>query len=397
MTPLATAGRIAPGRSWQFAALAVLLSAAGCDRPSLLAVAGDTDTSTETPADSDTDTFPSVDSDTEDSVIEMDCSGCAGVGSTLGDMLCAIDLCEPGVVVSSEYTSARPLLGDLDTDGSGGCVLEDTYAAVARFGSLGNDLAPKLNESYALMSSGLAGPSDNNSACWDPASLDLVDDPYSDELCPDGLGGHIACPIWDAMEWRVELTSPPEAKSFRFKYVFFSAEYDEFISAGFNDKFFVFIEAPSTNDGVRTIINFAECRDQEVKYDFVCGPEHYYCTIGEKYCYVAVNSAFSECCCYPAGSDYAANPSAQGCPDGFATTDISSTGYSCAVGVGTDGPTSGSSTGWLQTSWPIDGGETFALTFHIHDSQDPYYDSEVLIDAFEFLTTADRGTQVVIE
>jgi hypothetical protein len=397
MKPLAPAGRIAPGRRWPLAALAVLLSAAGCDRSSLLAVAGDTDASTETSADSDTDTFPSVDSDTEGAAIEMDCSGCDGVGGTLDEMLCAIDLCEQQWVVGAVYSSLRPLVGEADTDGGDGCVREDTYEAVARFGGAGNDLAPKLNGSYALMSTGLAAPSDNYLACWDPYSTAPEYDPNTDELCDDGVGGHVPCPIWDAMEWRIVLEAPPGAKSFRFKYVFFSAEYDEYISAKFNDKFYVFIEAPSTNDGARTIINFTECRDRDVKYDFVCGAEHYYCTIGEKYCFVAVNSAFSECCWYPNGSSHAPNPGDPPCPDGFATTDIAGTGFSCAVGSSTDSSSTGSSTGWLQTSWPIDGGETFALTFHIHDSYDPYFDSEVLIDAFEFLTTADRGTRVVIE
>ena len=49
-------------------------------------------------------------------------------------------------------------------------------------------------------------------------------------------------------------------------------------------------------------------------------------------------------------------------------------------------------TGWLQTSWPIDGGETFAITFHLHDTADGIYDSEVILDQFQFMGTVVQGT-----
>jgi hypothetical protein len=32
------------------------------------------------------------------------------------------------------------------------------------------------------------------------------------------------------------------------------------------------------------------------------------------------------------------------------------------------------------------------LTFHIHDHQDALFDSEVIIDAFQFLTDTGQGT-----
>ena len=42
----------------------------------------------------------------------------------------------------------------------------------------------------------------------------------------------------------------------------------------------------------------------------------------------------------------------------------------------------GSSTGWLTTTWPIEAGEPFTLTLHIHDTGDGQLDSLVLIDNF---------------
>jgi hypothetical protein len=188
--------------------------------------------------------------------------------------------------------------------------------------------------------------------------------------------------IYDVVEWRMILTAPEEAKAFRLKYVFFSEEYDDWISSSFNDKFYVLLEAGSTNEGNMTLVNFTECRDPDVYHDFVCGPDDIACEEGEKYCYIAVNSAFSDCCWY------------EGCPDGYSWdvgTDISGTGFECS-GTTSDGPQYGSSTGWLQTSWPIDGGETFSITFHIHDTSDGVYDSEVIIDSFEFLKDPEQGT-----
>jgi hypothetical protein len=44
----------------------------------------------------------------------------------------------------------------------------------------------------------------------------------------------------------------------------------------------------------------------------------------------------------------------------------------------------GSSTGWLTTKWPVISGETIGLTFHIHDTSDQIYDSTVLLDNFKW-------------
>jgi len=54
------------------------------------------------------------------------------------------------------------------------------------------------------------------------------------------------------------------------------------------------------------------------------------------------------------------------------------------------------STGWLRTSWPIEAGETFTLTFSIHDEGDGIFDSVVILDNFRFyeypaVGTTDRG------
>jgi hypothetical protein len=189
--------------------------------------------------------------------------------------------------------------------------------------------------------------------------------------------------IYDVVEWRMVLTAPEVAKAFRFKYVFFSEEYDDFISTAYNDKFYVILEAGSTNEGNATVINFTDCREPSVYWDFICEAGDQACEEGQKYCYIAINSAYSDCCWY------------NSCPDGYSWdvgTDITGTGYECATSSMEDSNLKGSSTGWLQTSWPIDGGETFAITFHVHDTSDGIYDSEVILDSFQFLKDPEQGT-----
>ena len=342
----------------------------------------DTDIDTDTDSDTDTDTDSDSDSDTDadagptgdGGVIDMDCSACPAVGPTLQNMLCAVDICDDAYVVDNDYVAVDPTVS---------CNLEDTYQAVERFGSPTNHLAPKKNDSYALMASGYAeGTTHSQNLCM---GTETLSDPWSTETTN----------IYDVMEWRLILRAPPEAKAVRLKYVFFSEEYDDFIAATVNDKFYVILEAGSTNYGSPTVINFTDCRDPTGYYDFICQAGDPGCEEGQPYCYIAINSALSECCWYPYGSSFAPNPGDPSCPDGTWTTDISGTGFECASDVSTDSSASGSSTGWLQTSWPIEGDEMFSLTFHIHDTGDGVWDSEVIIDAVEFLKDPDQGTVVI--
>jgi hypothetical protein len=115
-------------------------------------------------------------------------------------------------------------------------------------------------------------------------------------------------------------------------------------------------------------------------YDFidpVCSDHPY-----DHCCYIAINTALSECCWYA------------GCPSGYWTTDIGGTGFSCASSSSSDTSGTGSSTGWLTTTWTIEPQETFDLTFHVHDTGDGIYDSEVILDNFTwYATPVSPGTE----
>lgn len=283
-----------------------------------------------------------------------DCAACSS-SEPLEQLRCAADLCDNHSFLGQSYSSPT-------TTSTAG-----TFAAMQRFGASSNDLAPQFGGSYAVMAT---GPATGTSHSVQLGSVSGTDKFASDSQTP----------IFDAMEWTIRLKAPPNANGFSVRYVYFSEEYDDFIGTQYNDKFYMLVKAGSTNSGSPTVINFAACRDPESYYDFVCGQGMQHCNPGQRYCYVAINTAMSECCWHG------------GCPNGGARTDITGTGFECASDQSSDSAARGSSTGWLETQWPIEPNEEFELTFHIHDSGDGIFDSAVILDRVVFLDNAVPGT-----
>lgn len=255
--------------------------------------------------------------------IEPNCGSMPCVGSSLDAMLCAMEICYPGNVQGKSISS--PTFDDTTS----------AWGALAHFGSLSNDLTPFAGSSYAAITSGHI-----NSAPQTGVSL-LGGSEVSDPFDPGDL-------MNDAVEFQVTMTAPAGATGISVDYIFMSAEYEEWIGSSFNDRFYIILNAEQTTGGQDKIINYTKCSDPLSYYDFQ--------DANGQWCYIAINTAFSEPCTNP-------------------TTNIGGTGYEC---------TTGSSTGWLVTSWPIVGGETFTLTFHIHDTSDESWDSLTLIDNFRF-------------
>ncbi len=356
------------------AAMAFLLGLAGCEAAD--SGGGDdddmdagSDADADADADADSDADADVDTDTYETSdggeIVLDCSDCNPIGEGLENMACAFELCDENLIVDMEYFS----LTGADTTG--------TKLAQEHFGSVTNGLAPKENGAYATIATGPCTGTMHSSAMGG----DTWEDPYANDLYAD-------TPAYDVMNWEVILTAPEGAHGFSFVYVYLSEEYDDYIGSPCNDKFYVLIEAGSTNGGNKTIINFTDCRDPGEYNDFTCPTDAEWCEPGEPYCYIAINSALSDCCWY------------DGCPDGYSWdvgTDITGTGFECAPDQYSDSSSYGSSTGWLKTTWPIEPGETFKLTFHIMDVCDGIFDSEVLLDSFHFLGDYTEGGTVPIE
>ena len=136
--------------------------------------------------------------------------------------------------------------------------------------------------------------------------------------------------ICDNTKVEIELTAPSDAKSFSFDFIFFSAEYPDFIGSAYNDTFYAILKAESTNNSKSTNISF---------------------------------DAFGNA--IEINNNYFANP--------FHPCSEQGTGF-----------VNRASTCWLRTSWPIEPGETFKLIFSVHDEGDAIYSSTVLLDNLKF-------------
>ncbi|MQY77037.1 MAG: VWA domain-containing protein [Spirochaeta sp.] len=144
--------------------------------------------------------------------------------------------------------------------------------------------------------------------------------------------------VFDLHQIKLQLKAPYNARSFSFDFNFFSAEYPDYVNQEFNDSFYAILEAASTNRGRTTNIAFdADNASIEVDNNYFQKPFHPIPNTGT-------------------GFDYHG------------------------------------STGWLRTSWPIEGGELFTLTFSIHDEGDGIFDSLVLLDNFRFHNYEAVGT-----
>jgi len=269
---------------------------------------------------------------------EPDCQGQC-TGHTVDAYLCSLEVCYDDLLVSAAFSSPS------------GANIDPAWQAVSHFGNVWNDLAPWAGDSYALLAAGQATGTSHSGGLGGFS----VGDPYAN----DGYQ------TYDNVEFQMVLKAPLGALGFSIDYIFFSEEYEEYIGSSFNDKFYIFLTAPVTTGGQKIVVNHTACSNPNAYFDFVDDE-------GNKACYVAINTAFSEPCSNPA-------------------TNISGTGFECGPG----GSTAGSSTGWLSTSWPIEAEETFTLTFHIHDASDQIYDSEVILDNFKWLGEPfDPGTVI---
>ena len=272
--------------------------------------------------------------------VDNDCDGivdepiqCPGpcMGHSVDAYLCAMEMCFGPAVISAGFTS--PTGDNIDT----------AWEAVAHFGSADNDLTPITGSSYVLLAT---GPATGTSHTADLAGGGSTPDPFAN----DGYQ------TYDNVEFKVLLTAPQTAIGFAVDYVFFSTEYEEYIGTSFNDKFYIVLKGPQTTNNQKTVINYTACSNPGSYFDFTDGN-------GEKKCYIAINTVFSEPCSNP-------------------QTDISGTGFEC----GPPDSYHGSSTCWLRTAWPIQPNETFELIFHIHDTSDGICDSEVILDNFHWLS-----------
>ncbi len=175
----------------------------------------------------------------------------------------------------------------------------------------------------------------------------------------------------DAAGLELEIQAPTNAQGFSFDFNFFTYEWPQYICTEFND-FFVANMSPFP----------AGQKDGNISFDALGNP-------------ISVNNAFLDICGCP------------GSPPGACSVppDKPLKAFDCAFGTkglaGTDfanddsnpGFTNGSS-GWLETSAPVEKGQKFVLRFVTYDSSDGNVDSTTIIDNFKW--SAEPGKLITV-
>jgi hypothetical protein len=157
----------------------------------------------------------------------------------------------------------------------------------------------------------------------------------------------------------VTVRAPSNAHGFSFDFDFFTYEWPDYICSPYND-FFVAILSPMPMGQL----------DGNISFDSMGNP-------------VSVNNAFVEVCgCF--GNP--PNPCSAGgktftCALG--DTDLIGTGFGFDSSDGQDH----GSTGWLQTTAPVEPGKEITLRWAVYDSGDGAFDTTTLIDNWKWLAT----------
>jgi hypothetical protein len=158
-------------------------------------------------------------------------------------------------------------------------------------------------------------------------------------------------PPRDSVALKLTIRAPTNAKSFSFKFRFFTFEYPGFICSQYNDFFAVLMDPPPPD---------VNQTNKNITFDSQKNP-------------VSVNNSFLEVC----------SPGTYGgknfpCPGG--TADLQGTGFE-----------NHGATAWLQTQANVAPGSTFTLTFMAYDSGDHILDSTGIVDDFRWSAEPAQG------
>lgn len=199
--------------------------------------------------------------------------------------------------------------------------------------------------------------------------------------------------VHDSIALKLRVRAPTNAKSFSVSSFFYSSEYPEWVCSPYNDFYLMLLDSAFV-PGAGQVAN-----PQDKNLAFYDPPG-----AGEVYP-VGVNLAFGG-----TGLFTVCQNSATGCGYGVAGSNTCASGTGQLTGTGFDleeGPKflndpaycqnnakmAGGGTGWLTTNGNVKPGETIELRLVIWDTGDPWYDSLVLIDNFQWsLDASTPGT-----
>ncbi|APR84136.1 Xanthine/uracil/thiamine/ascorbate permease family protein [Minicystis rosea] len=167
---------------------------------------------------------------------------------------------------------------------------------------------------------------------------------------------------YDSVNIKTQIRVPTNAKSFSYKFKFYSAEFPEYLCQKYNDFFVALLKSTWQPDPSANPPQSPLPEDTNIAFDAQKNP-------------VSVNNSFFQVCFPPSGAP------AGTCPSG--TLELVGNGMG---GWGTD-LTDGGGTEWLTNTAPVVPGEIIELQFIVWDAGDHNVDSLVLLDHFRWSVT----------
>ncbi len=288
--------------------------------------------------------------------------------------------CDTGLVIGDLDPLNAAAAIDLCTDANSAPYGLKTAAWVRADGSpaSGMDLAvglapdfgvnmPRNGDSLLIMSSGYARDTAAAGNC-NGQSCNTTGSGTAPPGFPQDVPGCTgASDINDDVALEVELVAPSNATGYSFEFAFMSFEFPEWVCTTFNDQFIALVDPPPQGS-----IN------GNVSFDAQTNP-------------VSVNVAYFDNCDPSGIGNYASLCFGGACPAAPNPYCPLGSGFMTDTGFNEWGDSG--STGWLVTTVPVTGGDTFKIRFAIWDTGDSSLDSTVLIDNFTWI--ANSGTVAV--
>ena len=179
--------------------------------------------------------------------------------------------------------------------------------------------------------------------------------------CPVCNG--MACTTaYDSVNLKARIRVPTNAKSFGYRFKFYTSEYPEFLCKDFNDFFVTLLSSAWVPDPLAMPKQDPIPADGDIAFDAAKNP-------------VSVNNGFFEVC-FPLVPG--------GCPGG--TLELVGTG----MGGWSNNLKDGGGTQWLINESNVVPGETIELQFIVWDAGDHNVDSAVLLDRFRWSITPSQ-------
>jgi hypothetical protein len=159
--------------------------------------------------------------------------------------------------------------------------------------------------------------------------------------------------------------SSPTSLGFSFDLNWYTYEWPSYVCSTYNDFFLALLAPPPAGQS-----------DGNISFDSSSNP-------------ISVNNAFLSVCGCTNGPPCTAGGKSFSCPLG--TSLLQGTGFGADTATSNHG-----ATGWLNTSAPVQGGQTFTLRWTIYDSGDGVLDSSTLIDNWRWLTEGTLSSAVTV-